>query len=66
MPCCTSRLTPIEITVPELTVREKMWLNKKVHCESRKYKICKEIGDEDVENFRKFYKQYPVFYETIA
>jgi hypothetical protein len=52
---------PIPISVPHLTVREKQYLDK---CSSRKgmpFELQKEMFD----NFRKYRRHYPTYYETL-
>jgi len=64
---------PIQISVPPLTMREKMWLDKKIVQLERCFAndqplpgdMAFEIEIEPVRNFVKYYRYYPSYYETL-
>jgi hypothetical protein len=53
---------PIQIAVPPLTYREKQWLDSNLNVARLRF----ELDDEFLENYRRFYKQYPTFVESIT
>ena len=56
---------PVEISVPPLTYAEKHWLDKNI-CEGINVDdLAFELEPEFLENYCKFYKQYPSFIESI-
>lgn len=65
---------PVEISVPPLTIREKNWLEKNLNqleqhlLDSKKLppNMPFEIKKDLVENFVKYYRHYPFYYETLA
>lgn len=52
----------VKIAVPPLTYREKQWLD--CHLNSKREHF--ELEGDAIENYRRFYKQYPTFVESIA
>jgi hypothetical protein len=61
----TSAEVPIEISVPPLTIREKLWLDQhmSLSTDSRQFRF--ELDDYLVANYRRFYKQYPLYHEAL-
>ncbi len=53
---------PVLIKVPHLTFREKQWLDSNLQCD----KACFELDDDGLENYRRFYRQYPTFVESLT
>lgn len=56
---------PIEISVPPLTIKEKHWLEKNVVKNNADPRDHFELADKLIENFKLFYKQYPVYNELL-
>lgn len=56
---------PLEISVPSLSVREKHWLDSKLDKNFSLRKLQFELDEELLENYRKFYKEYPTYMETL-
>lgn len=58
---------PMLISVPQLTVREKQWLDQNLRSVEAGLE-CKEfeIDKESLENYCKFYRHYPTYYETLV
>jgi hypothetical protein len=55
----------LEISVPPLTVREKHWLESRLDKKLTAAKLRFELGDDLLNNYRKFYKEYPTYMETV-
>lgn len=63
----TSGENPVRISVPPLTIREKIWLEKHmVKNPDPPAELAFEIDMESVETFVKYYRHYPVYYETLV
>ena len=56
---------PQEISVPPLTVREKLWLDQNLTSELAATDVGFEIDEELFEHFKRYYRYYPVFHEGI-
>jgi hypothetical protein len=56
---------PLEISVPPLTVREKHWLDSRLDGNLTANKLQFELEEELLDNYRKFYKEYPTYMETL-
>lgn len=61
-----SAVEPMEISVPPLTVAEKQWLDQNLKDALTVDKLAFELEEEPFENYRKFYRQYPTYYETLV
>lgn len=57
---------PLVISVPPLTVREKQWLDKRFQKGKRLSSLAFELEPKMVQNFRKYYRHYPTYYETLT
>jgi hypothetical protein len=55
----------LEISVPPLTVREKHWLDHRLDRKLTSAKLCFELDEDLLQNYRKFYKEYPTYMETL-
>jgi len=55
----------LTISVPPLTVREKHWLDSRLDPNLTAAKLAFELDEKLLENYRKFYKQYPTYMETL-
>lgn len=55
----------LEISVPPLTVREKLWLDKHLDKDLTANKTVFELEDDLLSNYRTFYKEYPTFVEML-
>lgn len=55
----------LEISVPPLTVREKHWLDSHLDRNLTAGKLRFELEEELLENYCKFYKEYPTYMETL-
>jgi hypothetical protein len=53
---------PIRIAVPPLTSREKHWLDSNLSNPRTRF----ELDAEFLDSYRRFYRQYPTFVETIT
>lgn len=63
----TDEIKPIVISVPPLTIREKNWLEKYVvNNSSNPQELEFELDKDFVETFVKYYRHYPVYYETLV
>jgi len=57
---------PLEISVPPLTMREKYWLDRMVGTKLKAKDLPFEMKEEFLNNYRRFYKQYPTFVEIMV
>ena len=55
----------LEISVPPLTIREKYWLDSRLDKGLSQAKLQFELEQELLENYRRFYKEYPTYLETL-
>lgn len=55
----------LEISVPPLTIREKHWLDSRLDGNLRADKLQFELEEELLDNYRKFYKEYPTYMEAL-
>jgi len=63
----TSKEKPVHISVPPLTIREKFWLEKNmVKNPNPPAELAFEIDSDSVDTFVKYYRHYPVYYETLV
>ena len=63
----TTNDQPVLISVPQLTIREKNWLEKNmVKNPKAPEKPDFELDEKSVENFVKYYRHYPVYNETLV
>jgi len=70
----TQEEEPIQISVPPLTIREKIWLEKNlVQLEGHLADNCTlpesmpfESEVQPIKNFVKYYRHYPSYYETLV
>lgn len=53
----------VRISVPHLTMREKHWLDQNMN--SRPEDLEFELGEEPLQNFRKYYRHYPSYFESV-
>jgi hypothetical protein len=56
---------PLEISVPPLTAREKYWLDSHLDEKLTVDKLQFELEEELLGNYRRFYKEYPSYVETL-
>jgi hypothetical protein len=54
-----------EISVPPLTIREKQWLDSRLHQGIRADRLAFELDQDLLDNYRDFYKEYPTFTESM-
>lgn len=64
-PHITKGAEPIVVSVPPLTMREKHWLDSKIDDKLTVEKLAFELEQEFLENYRRFYKEYPTFIEAL-
>ena len=57
---------PIVVSVPPLTVREKHWLDNHPRLRNKKGKLPFELQEQMVDNFYKYRRHYPTYYETLV
>ena len=55
----------MKISVPPLTIREKNWLDQNLSQEFSGEQLAFELDKEMYDSFKKFYKYYPTYYETL-
>ena len=55
----------LEISVPPLTMREKNWLDSRLYGKVRSSDLRFELEDELLQNYCRFYKEYPTYLETL-
>jgi hypothetical protein len=55
----------LKISVPPLTIREKYWLDSKLDDKLTAAKLQFELEEELLDNYRKFYKEYPTYMESL-
>jgi len=55
----------LEISVPPLTIREKHWLDSRLDKNLTAGKLRFELEEDLLDNYRKFYKEYPTYMETL-
>ena len=56
---------PIEISVPPLTVREKLWLDQNLDENLEADDLAFELRDEQLTNYWKYYRDYPMYTEAL-
>jgi hypothetical protein len=56
---------PLAISVPPLTVREKQLIDSKIDRPPRSPKILFELNRNQLRNYVRFYRHYPVYYESV-
>lgn len=54
-------LTPCSISVPPLTVREKLWLEQ----QPESAQLAFEVDDEMAQRFRRYRRYYPSYHEAL-
>jgi len=57
--------TPRTISVPPLTIREKQWLDSNLKRLRGAEDLKFELDETLLENFRRYYRHYPTYYETL-
>jgi hypothetical protein len=55
----------MEISVPPLTIIEKRWLDMRMDPHLTTSKLGFELDEKLLENYRKFYKEYPTYLEAL-
>jgi len=55
----------LAISVPPLTLREKQWLESRLDKKLTAAKLRFELEEDLLENYRRFYRQYPTYMETV-
>jgi hypothetical protein len=55
---------PRVISVPPLTIREKQWLDRNLKVR-KVAKVAFELESGMLDNFKKYYRHYPTYYETL-
>jgi hypothetical protein len=55
----------LEISVPPLTTREKYWLDSRLDKRLTANTLIFELDDEPLQNYLKFYKEYPTYLEAL-
>jgi len=57
---------PMGITIPSLTLREKLFLDRKIQKNKKiSHNIPFELKDKEIEDYIKYSKHYPTFYEVF-
>src|ERR1035437_1475741 len=55
----------LEISVPPLTMREKQWLDCHLDGKLTAKKLRFELDEELLQNYCRFYREYPVYLESL-
>jgi len=55
----------LEISVPQLTLREKQWIDCRLDTKLTADRLRFELEDDLLDNYRRFYKEYPTYLETL-
>jgi hypothetical protein len=55
----------LEISVPPLTLREKQWIDGHLDHNLTVGKLQFELDPDLLQNYREFYKEYPMYLETL-
>lgn len=55
----------IEISIDPMTIREKMWFEKHYIKNPESIPTIIEVKKELIENFKKYYRYYPSYYEAL-
>jgi hypothetical protein len=55
----------LEISVPQLTLREKQWIDCRLDAKLTADKLRFELEEDLLQNYRSFYKEYPTYLETL-
>lgn len=55
----------LEISAPPLTIREKHWLDSKLDANLKSTDLPFELEDELLADYRRFYRAYPTYFETL-
>lgn len=61
----TDKPDPIPISVPPLTIREKQYLDKMLNDGLQVNDLPFELREQMLINFKKYYRHYPTYYETL-
>jgi hypothetical protein len=56
---------PIDISIPPLTQKEREWLTRRIDRIDTPTALTFELEPEQLESFRKYYRYYPGFVETL-
>lgn len=56
---------PLRISIPPLTAREKQWLDQNIDARLTAERLKFELNRDLLENFRRYYRHYPTYYETL-
>lgn len=66
LPYVETGLVPKSITVPTLTPREKVWLDSNLGARGGKQvRAAFEITQRSVRNYRRLYRYYPTYFESL-
>jgi hypothetical protein len=65
LPLVRTGSTPLEISVPPLTLRERQWLDRRLSATLTSSKLSFELDEELLQNYCRFYSQYPTYLETL-
>ena len=63
--CFNGENEPVEISVPPLTVREKLWLDQNVSEELRLADLAFELDEQFFDHYKRYYRYYPVYHEAL-
>lgn len=61
LPFITEKLKPISVTVPPLTMRERLWLDQHPASPSKHFEVTPDV----VRHYRKYYRHYPNYFEAL-
>lgn len=63
--CIRTSSDPLKISVPPLTMREKLWIDQKIKPDLRVDELQFELNEQLLENYKEYYKHYPQYHEAI-
>ena len=66
MPFVCPDVHPVRVSVPMLTLREKLWLEKQLKTQDHPIELQFELEEEEIAAFREYYRHYPTYYETLV
>ena len=56
---------PLKISVPPLTMREKLWIDQNLKHDLRAAELEFELNEQLLENYKEYYRHYPQYHEAV-
>jgi hypothetical protein len=60
------RAKPKAISVPPLTMREKQWIDSRIDQRLTVDNLAFELSGQHLKNYQRYYKHYPLYYESLV